>query len=507
VTWIPPSPNRAPWGTNGSDVEGLEPLNGDTSAGVAVVGAGITGLTTAFELAEAGVDVVVLEAAELGAGATGFTTAKVSVLQSTQHRKVAERWGDEVTAAFATANQTGFDWILDRIAAEEIACDLERRPAATYATTSKGKAEVEGEVEAANRAGVSVRLERDLDVPFPVEAVAVLDDQAQFDPLAYLRGLARAVLDRGGRLHTGTRAVGLRDGRELVTDHGLVRADHVLVCTGTPFRDRSFAFGRLEPTRSYCIGVRAGGDLPRTMSISADQPTRSLRTAVAPDGVGELLVVGGNSHVVGREPDTRSRYEDLADWAVEHFDVQAVDWRWSTQDYVPLDELPLIGRSWGLPDHVRLASGYAKWGMTKGTAAGIALAAGVTDEPPAWAEPFDPRRPDPLRAPVKFAELNGSVGWRLVRDRLRTLRRRVPDLADGDGAVVHSGIVGRTAVSQVDGRRCAVSGVCPHLGGTLAWNPAEQSWDCPLHGSRFDREGHLRQGPAVEDLEPRDLPG
>jgi glycine/D-amino acid oxidase-like deaminating enzyme len=338
VTEIPPSPNRAPWGTTGPDVEGLAPLAGDASAAVAVVGAGITGLTAAIELAEAGVDVVVLEGAVLGAGATGFTTAKVSVLQGTQHHDVARKWGDEVAAAFATANGVGLAWILDRISAEGIGCDLERRPAATYATTAKGIEQVEGEVEAANRAGVPVRLERDLDVPFPVGAVAVLDDQAQFDPLAYLRGLARTLLDRGGRLHTGTRVLGLRDGHDLVTDHGIVRADHVLVCSGIPMLDRSFAFGRLEPTRSYCIGARVGGEMTRTMSISADQPTRSLRTAVAPDGVGELLVVGGNSHVVGREPDTRSRYDDLVDWTGEHFDLQDVGWRWSTQDYLPIDQ-------------------------------------------------------------------------------------------------------------------------------------------------------------------------
>ncbi|HYF44939.1 MAG TPA: FAD-dependent oxidoreductase, partial [Acidimicrobiales bacterium] len=268
----------------------------------------------------------------------------------------------------------------------------------------------------------------------------------------------------------------------------------------------SFAFGRMEPARSYCLGVRIDEEAPRSMSISADQPTRSLRTAVDPDGLGELLVVGGAGHVVGREPDTQSRYQELEDWSREQFSVQEVPWRWSTQDYQPVDAIPLIGRAWGVPENVQIASGYAKWGMTKGTAAGVALAAAITGTRPAWAEPFDPRRLDAVKAPKAFAELNGSVGWRLVRDRLATLRRTPPELADGEGAVVQSGPIDRVAVSRVDGRTCAVSGVCPHLGGTLTWNTAEQTWDCPLHGSRFDHEGRLRQGPAVKDLEARELP-
>jgi len=507
VTWIPPSPNRAPWGADAQGPEGLGPLAGDTSATVVVVGGGITGLTAAVELVEAGVDVLVLEAQQLGAGATGFTTAKLSLLQGTQHHSVAKKWGDEVTAAFAELNRTGLQWILDRVESAAIECDLERRPAVTYAATADGVEQVEGEVEAANRAGVPVRLAHDPDVPFAVQAAAVLDDQAQFDPMPYLWALARQVVARGGRLHTGTRAVGLRGGNELLTDRGTVGFDHLLLATGIPFLDRSFAFGRLEPTRSYSLAARVDDDLPRSMSISADQPTRSLRTLPAPDGTGELLLVGGSSHVVGREPDTRTRYEALTDWARDRFTVQEVAWRWSTQDYLPVDGLPLIGRSWGLPDTVQLASGFAKWGMTKGTAAGVAMAGAITGEAPAWVAPFDPRRLDPVRAPKAFAELNGSVGWRLVRDRIATLRRDLPDLGDGEGAVVHSGLVGRTAVSNVGGRRCAVSGVCPHLGGTLAWNTAEQTWDCPLHGSRFDREGGLRQGPAVEDLAPKRDPG
>jgi nitrite reductase/ring-hydroxylating ferredoxin subunit len=154
---------------------------------------------------------------------------------------------------------------------------------------------------------------------------------------------------------------------------------------------------------------------------------------------------------------------------------------------------------------VRVATGYAKWGISKGAGAGLALAGEVLGRTPAWVEPFDPRRIDAVRAPRELASLNASVGWHLVTDQLKTLGRDVPPLAEGEAVVVRTGLVDRTGVANVEGRPC-VSAICPHLGGVLAWNPAEQSWDCPLHGSRFAADGRLLQGPAVEDLEARPCP-
>jgi len=276
----------------------------------------------------------------------------------------------------------------------------------------------------------------------------------------------------------------------------------VLVCTGMPIVDRGLHFARLEPRRSYLVALRVEGGPPDglPMAISVDAPTRSLRTAPDPAGGPDLLLVGGEGHVVGREPDTGARYEALVAWAEAHFPVTEVAWRWSTQDYESVDELPYVGGGGLLPDGLLVATGFAKWGMTNGTAAGLALVDDVLGRPArSWRPPFDAGRGDVRRSARRLLELNTKVAYRLVADRVASLRPAgAPD--EGDATVTALGHTGRACV---DGGAHEVSAVCPHLGGVLAWNHAERSWDCPLHGSRFGCEGPVLQGPAVTDLRRR----
>jgi nitrite reductase/ring-hydroxylating ferredoxin subunit len=273
----------------------------------------------------------------------------------------------------------------------------------------------------------------------------------------------------------------------------------VLVCTGLPMVDRGFYFARLEPKRSYCIAVRLREPLARDvpMAISVDSPNRSVRSAPDPDGGDPLLIIGGEGHTVGREPDTMARYEALVRWAHEHFPVAEVAWRWSTQDYQSVDLLPFVGGGGPLPEGMAVATGFAKWGMTNGAAAGLALAERTLGRPPAWSAVFDAGRSGLRHGLSDFLKLNGEVAWHQVADRVATLAPSAAPSADGQAS---RSAFGRHGTACVDGSQHTVSAVCPHLGGVLSWNPAERSWDCPLHGSRFGCDGALLQGPAVTDL-------
>jgi glycine/D-amino acid oxidase-like deaminating enzyme len=474
------------------------PLPGDVDADVVVVGAGITGLTAAEELSRAGRNVLVVESRRVGAGATGYTTAKVTSLHGAIYRSLTRRHGAEVAAQYAAGNEAARRWMEDRIDDLDIDCDVAHRPVVTYTRSASHRSLIDEEHEAASAAGLSVRLDTALDLPFPVEAAVVLDEgQFQFDPIPYLEALAGAVVAAGGAVHERTRAEGLATdaGRPVVvTDRGRVRARHVLVCTATPFLDRALFFARLEPLRSYVVAVEVEGPLPRSMSISVDEPVRSLRTAPDPEGK-ELLLVGGAGHPVGRGGDTRGREAELVRWVDEQIGACRPRWGWSAQDYSTLDGLPYVGAARGLPDGVALATGYAKWGMTNGTLAGRLLADATLGRDPApWAPMMDAARLDVTRSLRRFFTLNSEVGARMVAGHASSLLSR-PQPEAREGTVVRG-----TARAQVDGQPCTVSGICPHLGGVLAWNPLERSWDCPLHGSRFGADGRLLQGPAVEDL-------
>jgi Rieske Fe-S protein len=273
------------------------------------------------------------------------------------------------------------------------------------------------------------------------------------------------------------------------TAAGDVKASWVVVATHLPFLDRSLLFARSEPKMSYAVAVRARGRLPEGMLLSAGSPTRSLRTAPDPDRPGErVLLVGGEGHKTGSGGSTLERYRALVDWTTARFDVDEVAWRWATEDYVPDDSLPFVGPVWPLPTQVLVATGYAKWGFTNGTAAAMAMAATVAGEPaPDWAPDWDTRRLDLRNGARQAAKFNGDVAAKLVSGWAAGLARtrRLPP-----------------TVTPPDGEGGQLSGVCTHLGGIVRWNDGDGCWDCPLHGSRFEADGKLLHGPAVKDLHP-----
>src|SRR5918995_3898960 len=279
-------------------------LPADIEVDVAVLGGGITGLTTALLLKRDGARVVVLEGRRIGSGVTGCTTAKVTALQQTVYRQLRRRHGSDGAATYAEASLAGVELVAALVAEEGIECDLERRPAFTYAAKEDDRSVVESEHEAASGAGVPVRLVEDVDVPYPTHGAVRLDDQLQLHPVRYVQGLARAVHGDGSRVFERSAALEVdSDGPcHIRTVNGTVSAEQVVVATHYPFLDRGLFFARLEPSRSYCIAARIPGPLPQGMSISAGGTTRSVRS------YGEVLILGGEGHTTGARKATPERY-------------------------------------------------------------------------------------------------------------------------------------------------------------------------------------------------------
>lgn len=452
-----------------------------------VVGAGITGMATAVAAAEAGCSVLVLEDRFVGAGATTLSTAKVTLLHGLKYSSLTDRHGADVAARYAAAQQTGLSWLRERVPEA-----MAPATALTYATDASTLRDVRAEVDAARAAGIDARFVDDVDLPFATTGAVAVDDQGRADPAALLGGLRSRLLAAGGRVVERVRARGVRDlrhGATVRTDAGDVEAGWALVATGMPFVDRSLLFARAEPKSSYVIGVRAGGPLPEGMYLSAGDPVRSLRTAPDPERPGaRVLVVGGAGHKTGEFRTTEEHYDELARWASEHFAVEDVPWRWSTEDFVPDDGLPFVGPAWPFPTRTLVATGYAKWGFTNGAAAALVLAARVAGtEPPVWADDWTPRRFEGRQGAREFAKANADVARKLVGGWL--------------GLAVRGRAHRPTVSAEVDGVRHEVSAVCTHLGGIVRWNDADRCWDCPLHGSKFAADGQLLHAPAVRDLE------
>lgn len=478
--------------------------NDVSNAEVIVVGAGITGMVTAVLLARAGKRVVVVEARTAGAVTTGNTTAKVSLLQGSRLSTISRRHSIELVRDYVDGNREGQAW-LARYCAER-AVDLQREDAYSFAQFERGLPTARAEFEAAQAAGLAVDWVEGLDVPFDFRGGVRLPEQIQFDPMAFLAALITELYERGGRLVTGQRVhaastaggrvrLKLRDSAER---EQIAHADQCVLATGTPILDRGGFFARLHPARSYCVAFDVAGELPRPMMLSVDQPTRSVRYAPTADG--QKLIVGGGGHTVGRKDGARTSYDELVGWTKRHYPGAQPTHYWSAQDYVPIDELPYVGPLLPGDDHFFVATGFAKWGMTNGVAAGLLLAKRLLGgEQAPWARAFASWSPHELTGLTTALKINLEVGWQMASGWVTPVAHRDGELREGAGSVTGPPwhMVARSVVDGVE--RC-VSPVCTHLGGILAWNDAEKSWDCPLHGSRFAADGAVLEGPAARAL-------
>jgi glycine/D-amino acid oxidase-like deaminating enzyme len=477
--------------------------NGARSADVAVVGAGITGLITAVLLARAGRNVLVLEANSLGAGATGNTTAKISLLQGTKLSKIVGKHGPETARQYVQGNREGQEWLLRHCEAHGVA--VQREDAFTYAQSSAGVPAAREELEACKAAGLAAEWIDEADVPFPYHGGVRLAAQAQFDPMPLLDSLNAELGERGGRLAQGTRvlkASGHDDGLKLhvrttAGEEFDVEAKQCVLATGIPILDRGGFFARLKPSRSYCMAFKVPGTLTSGMYISTDSPTRSVRYAPTLDG--DRLIVGGASHPVGREKSPASSVQELAEWTKKHYPGAMQTHYWSAQDYTPADELPYVGPILPGNDKIFVATGFDKWGMTNGTAAALALSSRILGGRMDWADAFASWSRHELSGIPKAMQANLEVGFNLAKGWITPVTRmgnRTPD----DGGVVSGPPWHLEARSVVDGVEHRVSPVCPHLGGIVNWNDTDESWECPLHGSRFAPDGTLLEGPATRNL-------
>ncbi len=517
---------------------------------VVVIGAGLTGLTTALLLSRAGLSVTVLEARSIGAVTTGHTTAKLSLLQGTVLSEMRQHFSQNIVQAYVQGNLEGQAWMLRYL--EEQGVPMQRRDAYTYTTEASGLSILEREAEVGRSTGLEITmLNEDIGLPYRTHAALHLADQAQFNPMEVVEAMVNDLRGRGVHIVEGVRVRGVSKGTLVTvhTDEGDNRAQHVILATGIPILDRGLYFAKLEHSRSYVTAHRLPkkeGVLPQGMYLSVDQPARSLRTV--PFEGEELLLVGGNDHPVGKQISERAQLEDLDQWVQQRFPGSKPTHHWSAQDYKSANLVPFVGllpRSGG---NIHVATGYNKWGMTNAVAAALHLSSNILGGSMPWAQTLSRRVTSPQDL-VEGIKLNTKVAGKMIKgwgsalfnhdigslsrtespesgeqpvssnpsgntssgprsqDSLPSVNATGPQIPEeGEGRMLRDGLR-PVAVSTVEGKTCRISGICTHLGGVLSWNDAEKSWDCPLHGSRFTATGQLLEGPATHDLvvEPGDF--
>lgn len=498
------APNISYWVESAPPPEFTE-LTSDVSTDVCVIGGGIVGVTTALLLKRAGKKVALVEQDGVFRGTTGYTTAKVTSGHSVTYSKLEKKHGAATAKAYAAANEAGLAKV--RELGEGTDCDLETKTNYVYSESAEKVDSIKSEVEAARRAGLDVSFVTETDLPYEVAGAVRQENQAQFHPLKYLAPLAKEIAGEGSFIFDRTKAVGVKEGSPCCvhTEKGSITCEDVVVATNYPFLDRGLYFPRVHPKRSYCLcGPVPDDKLVDGMYISADEPTRSVRTIR--NGDRTIMLIGGEGHNVGQEQDTEKHYRNLETWARERFGMTEVTHRWSTQDGSTVDDIPYVGTLRRTAENLFVATGFKKWGMTNGTTAAVLITDLILDRENPFASLYDPHRLTLSASASTFVEENVKVGTKLIGDRIAHPQRgSVEDLAPGDAAVVGIGGGQVAAYRDDEGVLHALSAVCTHLGCIVNWNPAEKTWDCPCHGSRFSHEGNVIHGPAVQNLEKKQL--
>ncbi len=496
-----------------ADVPACPPLPGDLDTEVCVIGAGIAGLTTAYLLAQEGRSVVVIDALGIGAGETGRTTAHLFPPDE-WYGFIQDKFGAASARLVADSHARAID-LVESIAAamareDGIDCAFERLDGYLYSLVGNGVRELEKQYQSAARAGVAVELLPGVPgLPFDTGPAVRYANQGQFHPLKYLGGLARAIERQGGRIFGGTHAHRVRGDQEqqtVSTDHGEIRARHVVLATHTPFNDRVVMHTKQAGYRTYVVGMRvARGALPRILLWDTGDPYYYVRLESPAGADHDILIVGGADHKTGQDDHPEHRYDEIERWTREHFPMaQAVAYRWSGEVMEPSDGLAYLGRNPMDDDNVYVITGDSGNGMTHCTIGAMLVSDLVARRDNPWEALYDPSR-KPVHGLADFAS-----------EQARTLARygewltggdvdSVNEIAAGEGAVLRDGLRKIAVYRDAQGGLHAVSAKCTHLGCAVHWNSAERSWDCPCHASRFDIEGNVLHGPAPEPLEKVEL--
>jgi glycine/D-amino acid oxidase-like deaminating enzyme/nitrite reductase/ring-hydroxylating ferredoxin subunit len=480
------------------------PLPMDMRFDVCIVGAGVAGLTTAYLLTREGRSVAVLDDGPVCGGMTQETSAHLASAIDDRYYEVERLHGSEGARLAAESHAAAIDRIERIVRDEGIDCDFERVDGYLFLGPGDEPELLDRERAAAHRAGLKgvTRLDRVPGLGFDTGPCLLFPNQAQFHPLKYLAAVGEAIIRDGGRIFTYSHVEEVEGGRDALvrTAHHAVSADAIVVATNTPINDRLVIHTKQAPYMSYVIGARIPrGSVPAALYWDTGDPYHYVRIQRMERG-DDLLIIGGEDHKTGQAEDDDERHARLERWGRERFPMMgALDYAWSGQVMETIDGLAYIGRNPLDHDNVYVVTGDSGQGLTHGTIAGMLLTDLIMGRANRWTELYDPSRKS-LRAAGTYIQEAANMAAQYVDWLTGGDVDSEDEIPRNSGAVVRKGAAKLAIYRDSQGAVHRCSAVCPHLGCIVGWNTVEETWDCPCHGSRFDRFGKVINGPSNEDL-------
>jgi len=438
-------------------------LSQDTETEVLVVGGGLSGLAATYLLAKEGKQVTLVEGKEILAGASGHTTAKLTSQHDIIYSKLIPKFGDEGARTYFEANEEALRFARDIAKKDE----LVPADSVLFSQTKHGDEIIRNEWRAYKQLRIPGKIGKESEIPVDMMSTLTLPDQTQLHPVRFGQSLAEKAVEAGAKIyeHSRVQMLNLKENKVVLENGAHIRYGKLILCTHYPVEAlRGLQIAKLVVERSYAASALTDKVL-KGQYLAVDQPSLSVRTAQI-DGK-SYLVIGGGKHEAGSKSDTGPYYQSLTEKGNELFGISDFPHQWSAQDPQTPDIVPYVGQiTDGLPN-VFISTGFRKWGMSNSLVSGHILRDIIIGKPNKAIDLYTPTRSDFGSVLLQALKINGMVAAEFV-----------------------GGHVTRTEAPS-----------CTHMGCKTRWNEADETWDCPCHGSRFYKDGRVMEGPATRPLE------
>ncbi|MCM4158624.1 FAD-dependent oxidoreductase [Antarcticibacterium flavum] len=481
------------------------PLQGQLEVDIAIVGGGITGITSAYLLAKSGVRVAVLESMQVGGGTTAGSTGNLYTMVDNRLHHIQAKFDKQTARTVAESRTAAVDFIEQLTLDYDIECSFKRQPWILYTESGEEKKIIQKTKEALRDFGLEVEELQSLPLPFQIDSAIKVENQAQFNPAAFVSGLAQNIEKDRCKIFENTPVHHIEKGSPhiLHTPNGKVTAGKVILATHSP-KGVYALHSKLFPHREYALAAKLkSGEYPEGIFWSTDSKTHpSLRSYDTADG--KYLITVGYHHKVGQEDPQKDYFGDLEKNLRRIYDVEEVVYKWSAQHYKPADGLPYIGES--SDDNIYVATGFSTDGLTYGVVSAMIFKDLLTGKENKWAKTYDAKRFTPLKSAKPFIKENLNV----LKEYLKDIPGKAEagmfsEVKKGEGKIIEMKDEKWAVHRDEDGKLCAASAVCTHMDCIVNWNNEEKTWDCPCHGSRFRPTGEVIEGPAFSPLDKRQI--
>ncbi len=484
-----------------SERTGFPSLNTIIEVDVAIIGGGITGITTALLLKRSGFKVAVLEAREVGKGTSSHSTGNLYLITDQLLSPIAKKYNTEVLREVLSSRGAAFNLIERNIKEFQIDCDYKKQPMYVFEDAFTDK--IRDEVKIAEKVGLPFTEITGPGFPFELDKGMVIQDQAQFNPLLYIQGLAKEVHGENCTIYENSKVTEIDEGENevlLTTTAGRVLCKNVIHATHTPKGVEVQYHTVLGPYREYGVAAKLNdpANYPEGIYWGYHNTQKFSIRSYTGNGESYLLCIG-KPHKVGQAEDNEQHIREIKEFLESRFSIKEFTHQWGGQNYKPADLLPYIGKK-NSKSKQYVATGFATDGLVYGSLAAILLTDEISGFENKYAGLYKASRHRPLKASKEFIKENLDVGLEFLKGWLTADLKEIKDIPAGQARVIHKDGHQVAVYKDNTGKINITSAVCTHLGCIVHWNNAEESWDCPCHGSRFDPSGEVIEGPALASL-------